>query len=218
MLRVKAPTAQGRLTLCCFCIWNSSASGHATAPTRKNDSDYRPSSVCPSGSHLPPGEGIPQMGRYTFTLSNRTPPPTPSVTPPPTRREAYALPLLHMEFERIGACHRPYTQKRSCLPPLIRLPFGQPPSPRGRHPSDESVHFYVVQPYPLRATQAWPTSPCTPGGSASQKASPEFVRIGACRRPYRICRGCLRNRLFPHSLYIDHRLLRKISGKGKNSG
>ena len=163
MLRVKAPTAQGRLTLCCFCIWNSSASGHATAPTRKNDRAYRPSSVCPSGSHLPPGEGIPQMGRYTFTLSNRTPPPTPSVTPPPTRREAYALPLLHMEFERIGACHRPYTQKRSCLPPLIRLPFGQPPSPRGRHPSDGSVHFYVVQPYTPSDTFG-DTSPYTPGG------------------------------------------------------
>ena len=95
------------------------------------------------------------------------------------------MPLLHMEFERIGACHRPYTQKRSCLPPLIRLPFGQPPSPRGRHPSDESVHFYVVQPYPLRATQAWPTSPCTPGGSASPKASPEFVRAGHATAPTR---------------------------------
>ena len=93
------------------------------------------------------------------------------------------MPLLHMEFERIGACHRPYTQKRSCLPPLIRLPFGQPPSPRGRHPSDESVHFYVVQPYPLRATQAWPTSPCTPGGSASPKASPEFERAGHAAAP-----------------------------------
>ncbi len=67
------PLHAGRLTLCRFCIWNLSASGHATAPTRKNDRDYRPSSVCPSGSHLPPGEGIPQMGRYTFTLSNRTP-------------------------------------------------------------------------------------------------------------------------------------------------
>ena len=68
-----SPLHAGRLTLCRFCIWNSSASGHATAPTRKNDRAYRPSSVCPSGSHLPPGEGIPQMGRYTFTLSNRTP-------------------------------------------------------------------------------------------------------------------------------------------------
>ena len=67
------PLHAGRLTLCRFCIWTSSASGHATAPTRKNDRDYRPSSVCPSGSHLPPWEGIPQMDRYTFTLSNRTP-------------------------------------------------------------------------------------------------------------------------------------------------
>ncbi len=89
MLRVKAPTAQGRLTLCCFCIWNSSASGHATAPTRKNDRAYRPSSVCPSGSHLPPGEGIPQMSRYTFTLSNRIPSePRKRGPPPPARREA----------------------------------------------------------------------------------------------------------------------------------
>ena len=71
--------------------------------------------------------------------------------------------LLHMEFERIGACHRPYTQKRSCLPPLIRLPFGQPPSPRGRHPSDGSVHFYVVQPYTPSDTFG-DTSPYTPGG------------------------------------------------------
>ena len=30
------------------------------------------------------------------------------VKAPTARREAYALPLLHMEFERIGACHRPY--------------------------------------------------------------------------------------------------------------
>ena len=80
--------------------------GHATAPTRKNDRAYRPSSVCPSGSHLPPGEGIPQMSRYTFTLSNRTP----SVT------------------------------------------FGD-------------------------------TSPCTPGGSASPKASPEFERAGHAAAP-----------------------------------
>ena len=153
------------------------------------------------------------------------------------------MPLLHMEFVRAGHATAPTRKKRSCLPPLIRLPFGQPPSPRGRHPSDGSVHFYVVQPYPLRATQAWPTSPCTPGGSASPKASPEFVRIGACRRPYTQKRSCLpplirlpfgqppspRGRhpsdgsvhfyiVQPYPLYIDQRLLRKISGKGKNSG
>ena len=125
------------------------------------------------------------------------------------------MPLLHMEFVRIGACHRPYTQKRSCLPPLIRLPFGQPPSPRGRHPSDESVHFYVVQPYPLRAAQAWPTSPCTPGGSASPKASPEFERIGACHRPYRICRGCLRNRLSHTPSTLTGGLREKFRERGK---
>ena len=83
--------------------------GHATAPTRKNDRDYRPSSVSAeaeplrngmtaTGSHeyfyslrgaQPPGEGIPQMSRYTFTLSNRTPSePRKRGPPPPARREA----------------------------------------------------------------------------------------------------------------------------------
>ena len=37
----------------------------------------------------PPGEGIPQMSRYTFTLSNRTPSePRKRGPPPPARREA----------------------------------------------------------------------------------------------------------------------------------
>ena len=117
-----------------------------------------------------------------------------------------------------GACHRPYTQKRSCLPPLIRLPFGQPPSPRGRHPSDESVHFYVVQPYPLRATQAWPTSPYTPGGLRFAASAYGIRAHRGMPPPLQNLPGMLAESAFPHSLYIDQRLLRKISGKGKNSG
>ena len=62
----------------------------------------------------PPGEG--------FFLSRQ-----------PLRR---FLPLKY-RYQAGGACRRPYTQKRYCLPPLIRLCFAKPPSHRGMHFSKE---------------------------------------------------------------------------------
>ena len=41
-------------------------------------------------------------------------------------------------------------------------PDGRPPSPRGRHPSEGSVHFYIVRPYtPLSHGQRPMTAPPT---------------------------------------------------------
>ena len=39
--------------------------------------------------------------------------------------------------------------------------------------------------HPLRATQAWPTSPYTPGGLRLANSAYGIRRIGACRRPYK---------------------------------
>ena len=37
-----------------------------------------------------------------------------------------------MEFERIGACRRPYTQNQRCIPPLIRPPLWAATFPQGK--------------------------------------------------------------------------------------
>ena len=54
----------------------------------------------------------------------------------------------------------------NCLPPLIRPLCGHLPPGEGIPQKDGTL---LLRPtvHPLRATQAWPTSPYTPGGSAS---------------------------------------------------
>ena len=42
------------------------------------------------------------------------------MTPSPQGEGLRPPPVLRMEFQRIGACRRPYKQNRGCVPPLIR--------------------------------------------------------------------------------------------------
>ena len=46
------------------------------------------------------------------------------------------------------------------------------------------VSYEIVTVHPLRATQAWPTSPYTGEAYALPLLRMKFERIGACRRPY----------------------------------
>ena len=85
---------------------------------------YRPSSGRNNDSgHLPPGEGI----RHTSTSSDRTPPQSAFAGRQlPLHRGAIHPAASAYGIPAGGACRRPYTQKRSCVPPLhplFSLPF-----------------------------------------------------------------------------------------------
>ena len=62
----------------------------------------------------------------TLTISNRTPPPSPSVTPPPTRREATPCRFLRMEFQRAGHATAPTLRNDTAYRPSSVCPKGQP--------------------------------------------------------------------------------------------
>ena len=181
-----SPLHAGRLTLCRFCIWNSSASGHATAPTRKNDRAYRPSSVCPSGSHLPPGEGIPQMDRYTFTLSNRTPSePRKHGPPPPARREAYALPLLHMEFVRAGHAAAPTRKNDSDYRPSSVCPSGSHLPPGEGIPQMSRYTFTLSNRTPSEPRKRGPPPPTRREAAPHRKPPRNSCASGHATAPTR---------------------------------
>ena len=88
-----APPSRGRLSLRRVLRIEFERAGHAVAPTRKNDTASRPSSVTPLACHLPPGEG--------FSLSQRA--------------FASNLPLRHCN-QAGGACHRPYSAPPGGVP------------------------------------------------------------------------------------------------------
>ena len=84
--------------------------------------------------------------RSSPTKFNRTPPPSPSVPPPPTRREAYATLFLRIEFVRVGRAAAPTFKIE--LPTAPHPAALRPPSPRGRHFSVPSVPTSISSAYP----------------------------------------------------------------------
>ena len=63
-----------RLTLRRFDVWNSGGRGMPPPLHAKSIVRPAPHPVRLESDHLPPGEGIPQKGRYTSITSDRTPP------------------------------------------------------------------------------------------------------------------------------------------------
>ena len=63
---------------------------------------------------FPPGEGIPQKGRYSSTLSKRTPPQSWAMAhdSSPYTGEPYASPVRRMKFLRAGHAHAPTVPRR----------------------------------------------------------------------------------------------------------
>ena len=130
-----------------------------------------PTSVSPCG--LPPspqGEGLRHAGRHCEH----------------GRLHPLSLPLQ--------ADSSPYTgeptPRRKCVPPLIRHGLRPvPPSPRGRHPSEGSGHFCIVQPH-TPSVSAYAAPPPTKREASPRRGPSRQIVYPSCGNPIRVSAFC----------------------------
>ena len=117
----------------------------------------------------PQGEGF-SLKPLSPTSNDRTLPPSP------------ASPVSAYRIRRAGHAAAPTHKLDSPYRPSSG-PFGATFPPGKATPRQVGSLLQSPTVHPLRATQAWPTSPYTPGGIRSAGSFPGIRRIGACRRP-----------------------------------